>query len=113
MLFKRAKAKRQAGPVLAILAGGGTFGDDVEGRFWAWRHMRPMYSPAASSWSSSRRSRNIWTIGKRLFNRPIGIVAAFCLALAPLHINYTRVVRERAGLWAALLSVFLCQAGNG
>jgi len=49
----------------------------------------------------------VYLIGKRLFNRPIGVIAAFCLALAPLHINYTRVARpDSATTMLVVLSMY-------
>jgi len=35
----------------------------------------------------------VYLVGKKIFNRTVGILASFCLAIAPLHVGPSRVIR--------------------
>ena len=49
----------------------------------------------------------IYLIGRKLFNKRVGIVASFCLAISPLHISYSRLIRsDMIGILAVLLSQY-------
>jgi len=50
----------------------------------------------------------VYAIGKKLFNSYVGIIASLCLAIAPLHVLHSKIIRPDIATTAMILMAFYC-----
>ena len=50
----------------------------------------------------------VYAIGKKLFNASVGILASFCLAIAPLHVLHSKIVRPDIPTTLMILIALYC-----